>query len=223
MLHPARDLVDVYLSIKDTVIERGFAWEIDWLTESDFNRVSESDFLRESAWVVLTTGFRESVVRSVFGSLSSAFLDWRSAAVIQANSAQCRRAALRVFRNERKIDAMLAISSVVALDGFERVRFLINERTIDYLQTLPYIGSVTAFHLAKNLGLPVAKPDRHLTRIAHAAGFGSPQDLCECISERVGDPVHVVDLVLWRYATLVSGYLASFSPRQSHRLARSRG
>jgi hypothetical protein len=221
MTVPVIDLVDVYLSVKDAVIQQGFAWESDWLAESDFQRVRESDFLRESAWVVLTTGFRESVVRSVFPALSSAFLEWRSAAVINANRARCRRAALRVFRNQRKIDAMLAICTIVAHDGFECVRGLIGERSVSYLQTLPYIGSVTAFHLAKNLGLPVAKPDRHLTRIANAAGFGSPQDLCEFISERVGDPVHVVDVVLWRYATLESRYLIAFTKGQARPLPRT--
>jgi hypothetical protein len=204
------DLVDLYLSMKDAVVARGFAWELDWQADSDFARVREPDFLRESAWVILTTGFRESVVRSLFAPLSEAFCDWQSADLIRTNRVRCRRAALHIFRNERKIDAMLSISDVVVDSGFEQIRVLIQERSTDFLQTLPYIGSVTAFHLAKNLGLPVAKPDRHLIRMACAAGFGSPQDLCDFISLRVGDPVHVVDIVLWRYATLVSGYLAGF-------------
>jgi len=35
-----------------------------------------------------------------------------------------------------------------------------------FLMSLPYVGAVTWRHLAKNLGLPVAKADRHLVRLA---------------------------------------------------------
>lgn len=204
-------LVELYLTAKDAVVARGYAWEMDWQAERRFDRVHESDFLRESAWTVLSSGFRESVVRKLFGAICDAFLGWRSAAVIQANRAGCRRAALHVFNNHRKVDAILDIACVVADSGFEVIRRRIQEEDVEFLQTLPYIGSITAFHLAKNLGLPVVKPDRHLQRIAKAAGFGSPQELCELISHRIGEPIQVVDVVLWRYATLFSNYVAVFT------------
>jgi len=37
---------------------------------------------------------------------------------------------------------------------------------IAFCQTLPWIGPVTKFHLAKNLGIDAAKPDVHLDRLA---------------------------------------------------------
>lgn len=204
-------LVDIYLNAKDAVVARGYAWEMDWQAERRFDRIDESEFLRESAWTIMSSGFRESVVRKLFGPISDAFFDWQSAAMIQADRAGCRRAALHVFNNHRKVDAILDIACVVADSGFEVIRRRIHEEDVRFLQTLPYIGSITAFHLAKNLGLPVVKPDRHLQRIAKAAGFGSPRDLCELISHHVGEPVQVVDVVLWRYATLFSDYVAVFT------------
>ena len=36
---------------------------------------------------------------------------------------------------------------------------------VNYLTTFDQIGPVTAFHLAKNLGLDVVKPDRPLVRM----------------------------------------------------------
>lgn len=204
-------LVDLYLSAKDTVIEHGFAWEVDWQTERRFHRVNESDFLRESAWTIISTGFRESVVRRLFEPISDAFLEFHSAVAIQTRRATCRRAALRVFRHESKVDAILDIAGLIAESGFQSVHRRIEEHGIGYLETLPYIGSITAFHLAKNLGLPVVKPDRHMQRIAKAAGFESPHSLCESISAQVGDPVQVIDVVLWRFATLSSNYVASFA------------
>lgn len=204
-------LLDVYLTAKEAVVARGFAWEIDWQAERRLDRIDESEFLRESAWTVLSAGFRETVVRRLFVPICDAFLGLQSAAVIQANRIGCRRAALEVFNNQRKIDAILDIACVVADSGFEVIRRRIQEEDVRFLQTLPYIGSITAYHLAKNLGLPVVKPDRHLQRIAKAAGFSSPRELCELISHRVGEPVQVVDVVLWRYATLFSDYVAVFA------------
>lgn len=207
----ATALLDVYLNAKEAVVARGFAWEIDWQAERRLDRIDESEFLRESAWTVLSAGFREAVVRRLFVLVCDAFLGMRSAAVIQANRARCRRAALRVFNHRGKVNAILNIASIVDEMGFERVRRQIEQEEVQFLQTFPYIGSITAFHLAKNLGLPVVKPDRHLRRIAAAAGFRSPQELCKLISDRLGEPIQVVDVVLWRYATLFSDYVMVFT------------
>ncbi|ALA59352.1 hypothetical protein NITMOv2_2947 [Nitrospira moscoviensis] len=100
------------------------------------------------------------------------------------------------------------------------VRRQIEYEDMRFLQTLPYIGSITAFHLAKNLGLPVVKPDRHLQRIATVAGFSSPQELCQLISDHLGEPVQVVDVVLWRYATLFSDYLMMFADSREQSCSR---
>lgn len=65
----------------------------------------------------------------------------------------------------------------------------------------------------KNLGIQVAKPDRHLVRIAQNYGFNDVQKFCSSISEKTNDPVSVVDLVLWRYATLDREYLSNLGQR----------
>jgi len=213
-------LLDVYLTAKEAVVARGFAWEIDWQAERRLDRISESDFLRESAWTVLSAGFREAVVRRLFGPVCEAFLGMQSAAVIQANRARCRRDALKVFNHRRKVTAILDIASIVDEMGFDRVRRQIEQEEVRFLQTLPYIGSITAFHLAKNLGLPVVKPDRHLQRIAAAAGFSSPLELCQLISDHLGEPVQVVDVVLWRYATLFADYVMVFAASRGRSCSR---
>jgi hypothetical protein len=218
----AAALLDVYLNAKEAVVARGFAWEIDWQADRRLERIDEPEFLRESAWTVLSAGFREAVVRRLFVPMCDAFLGMRSAALIQANRARCRRAALRVFNHRGKVNAILDIACIVDEMGFECIRQRIRQEKVQFLQTLPYIGSITAFHLAKNLGLPVAKPDRHLQRIADAAGFSSPQELCQLISDRLGEPVQVVDVVLWRYATLFSDYVRVFAALRDRSCPRTR-
>jgi hypothetical protein len=82
------------------------------------------------------------------------------------------------------------------------IREKIRNEGIDFLQTLDFVGPITKYHLAKNIGLDVVKPDRHLMRLAKAAKFPSPTDLCQSIADVTGDKISVIDLVLWRYSTL---------------------
>jgi hypothetical protein len=65
------------------------------------------------------------------------------------------------------------------------------------------------------LGLNVAKNDRHLAKIAEHYGFSSAHTLCQAISDTTGEPTSVVDIVLWRFASLC------VNPQSAHRSQRS--
>ncbi|MGB6288676.1 MAG: hypothetical protein WBF36_00940 [Desulfobulbales bacterium] len=62
--------------------------------------------------------------------------------------------------------------------------------------------SVQFNNLAKILGLDVAKNDRHLARIAQHCGYSDAHSLCHEISILTGQSASVVDVVLWRFATM---------------------
>lgn len=68
---------------------------------------------------------------------------------------------------------------------------------IAFYATLPWIGSVTKFHLAKNLGADVAKPDVHLVRLA-VSNRETAQGLCERLAKETGYRAATIDLILWR-------------------------
>ena len=176
-----------------------FREEIAWQRAVCIADVSESSFLREAAWVIFCTGYRERTLRARFGYLSLCFCDWESGAAIMESVEACRTAALAAFNNTRKVDALIQIARLVAREGFEALKPDILRRPIEVLRTLPYIGPVTAYHLAKNLGLPVAKPDRHLQRLAAVLSYPDAHALCGEIAALTGDPPNVVDLVFWRY------------------------
>ncbi|HSS97845.1 MAG TPA: hypothetical protein VLK33_12480 [Terriglobales bacterium] len=200
-----------YRIAKQAVIELGFTPEIGWQQEQIFENFTETDLLRESAWVVLCSGFRESVVRQNFNFISLCFCDWQSAGLICEYEAQCRTTALARFKSARKIDAIAQIAKIVNLHGFAGFKQEILEQPIEALQNLPFIGPITAFHLAKNLGFATAKPDRHLQRMAHALGYANGHHLCGSLSDATGDPIQVVDVVLWRYAEQFSGAISPIS------------
>ncbi len=203
-------LIDRYIDAKEIIINEGFESELDWQQTLDFTNSRESDFLREAAWVILSSGMRETIIRMKFPEITTAFLGFNNASDIIDNAVKCRSDAMKSFGHAGKIDAIISVAFRIVSDGFETIKNLISHYGVQYLQTFDFIGPVTSFHLAKNLGLNVSKPDRHLCRVAEVSGFGSVAELCENISKFTGDSVSVVDLVIWRFATIRSDYLLWF-------------
>jgi hypothetical protein len=208
-----KTLIESYLIARQTVINKGFAPEINWQESRSLSVLSESEFLEEAAWVILNTGMREGIVRRYFPKISIAFLNWVSAEEIVRNRTSCEAEAVKIFNHPRKIDAIGSICEKVAYTGFDIFRENIRVGGVDFLQTLDFIGPITKYHLAKNVGLDVVKPDRHLVRLTEAANFKNPRDLCQTIAEITGDKISVVDVILWRYATLDPQYVALFQPK----------
>ena len=177
----------------------GLERELQLHRELNIEVFTESDLLREAAWVILCSGFRESVVQRLFGHISLCFCDWESAREIVNAAAGCRLAAARVFRHEAKIDAIVNVAWRIERLGFTALKRSIISNPIGELQRFPHIGPVTVLHLAKNLGLDVAKPDRHLVRLSAYVGFESASELCDTIAHSIGETTRMVDLILWRY------------------------
>jgi len=204
-------IVETYLQAKEYVVKEGFGEEIDWQDNIRFSQIKELDFLRESAWVVLSSGMSETVIRRKFPSISEAFDFWQSAAYITNNSDECRKKALTVFGHKGKIEAIISIAQRVFAQGFKIFKGHIQKDGVRFIRSLPFMGPATSYHLAKNIGLDVVKPDRHLLRVASVTGFDSPETLCEKIAEVVGDRISVIDLVIWRFATLNRNYVGFFA------------
>jgi hypothetical protein len=187
----------------EVVAQAPWSGEIAWQRAVQPESFTETDLLREAAWVILCGGFREATVRRVFGHVSLCFYDWESAEHIVATGTACTAAARGAFNHPAKLAAIVEVARCVQSVGFVEFKNRIVGQPIAELRRLPYIGEVTVWHLAKNLGFDVAKPDRHLVRLARDHGYADAHALCAALSIATGEPVRVVDLVLWRYA--VSG------------------
>ncbi|WP_299956902.1 hypothetical protein [uncultured Modestobacter sp.] len=198
---PTDVLVVRYLQAKRAVLEAGHAAEIAWQARAGGARLTAAAFVREAAWVVLSAGMSEAVVRAKFPALERALHHFHPGR-IAADPFAARTAALAVFGHARKVDAILSIATTALELGDAELRARIKGDPEEFLRALPYIGPVTWRHLAKNLGAPVAKADRHLVRLAAATGRPDVDTLCDEISGWLGEPVAVVDVVLWRWAVL---------------------
>jgi endonuclease III len=201
-------LLEFYRDAEHHVRAAGFGWELEWQRERMLQDFTEQDLLRESAWVILCSGFREAVVRKAFDYVSLCFCDWESAKEISQSQDVCIETAAWRFGNRRKLKAIASIAEIVHDHGFGSFQAYLKKDPINKLQALPFIGPITSWHLAKNLGFDVAKNDRHLSRVAHAHGFSNAQSLCSKIAVATGESSSVIDIVLWRFATLKPEYQA---------------
>jgi hypothetical protein len=73
--------------------------------------------------------------------------------------------------------------------------------TIDSMTGLGFIGPKTKYHLARNLGFDVAKPDRWLCRIAEKLGWESVDSMCDYLANKHGLKVKEIDIILWKYVS----------------------
>ena len=208
---PAHLYAKAYYIAKKAVLDEGYADEVDWQYWASLDTLDEPTFLREAAWVILCSGMREKVVSDKFEAISRAFLYWTSAWDIVENAAPCERDALVHFGNVRKIGAIAQMAKMVSQLGLEEIVCNLRSQGVPYLERFPFIGPVTAFHLAKNIGLPCAKPDRHLANIADRLGYDDAHALCSEIAGVTDEPIPVVDIVLWRFATLHREYVTRFT------------
>ena len=200
----------MYLHAKQHVLNEGFSDEIDWQDSLDIDLVKESEFLSEAAWVILSSGMSVKVINKVFPGISRSFLNWKSASAIVEDSANCFEESYKIFSNSRKLMAIVKMAEHVNDIGFNELIKMVKTEKIRFIQTLPFMGPATSFHFAKNIGLDVAKPDRHLIRIAQVFGYDCPNSLCSDIAIVTDEKISVIDLVLWRYAVLNRDYISFF-------------
>lgn len=210
------DLATSYLDIKRHVINKGFAWEVDWQENQCIKSIDESEFYREAAWVILSSGLSVRSVTSVFNKISSAFLNWEDSEKIVNQGDNCINQALKHFNHKGKISAILSIIQQVNKIGFEVFRLNLIENGVGYIQQFSFFGPATSFHLAKNIGMNVVKPDRHLLRLAEALNFPTPDILCRVIANLIDEKVSVIDVVLWRYCVMNPNYLAMIKRYNSY-------
>ena len=177
---------DTYLNLKKRVIDAGYADEIDWA--DDVKRPKKPwQLAQETIYVICNSGMKYQIAVKIYDKICDA---------IKADIP-----VIDVFKNKNKARAIQA-----AWDNrderFEMFNSLESEETlIAWFDTLDGIGPITKFHLAKNCGLDVFKPDRHIVRIAKKYGL-TPAQLCEGLATSLGERIGVVDLVLWRAANL---------------------
>ena len=137
-------------------------------------------FALESAFVICNSGMHNRVAAAIFARIRRALLNGESATTVFGHAGKAA-AIDRIWASRHELH-------VAYLEAIDKIAFC---------RSLPWIGGITSYHLAKNFGAPVAKPDIHLQRLAARHGT-DPQTLCESLAERLGFSVGAIDVILWR-------------------------
>lgn len=169
--------------------------------------VDQVDFLREVVFVIYCSGFREATLRAKWPEIVRALRGLHQTRRVLEDQIQVRRDLLRVFASKRKAEAAISAVRIVDRLGWPAIRREAIAGGPHYFERFPMVGPVTCYHVARNIGLDVVKPDRHLVRIASALGAASPLELCELCGLARGHRIGAVDFAWWVWAALTPGYL----------------
>lgn len=161
------------------VREAGYGDDIEW-AQNCKPPADADQFAREAIFVICNSGMRFTVARGIFDRVMACL--------------KARKSARAAFGHVGKCEA---IDDVWANREEWYRRYMAAEDKVDFCGALPWIGRITKYHLAKNFGAQVAKPDVHLQRLADREGV-TVQQLCERLAEETGLKVPTVDTVLWR-------------------------
>lgn len=180
-----------YQDLREKIIEMGYGEEVAWAQALE-GPVSAEDLWREYAWVVINAGMKNQIAQKIWDKVRPVVEGGGSAHNVFGHKAKAEAIDVGwAYRDLRFVelsrmrgDPTCSINTVLA-----------------WCEELPWVGPVTSFHLAKNLGFDIAKPDRWLVRVALAAAE-PVQALCERLSRESGDRVATVDLVIWRACNL---------------------
>lgn len=177
-----RNMISFYKKCKEEIKKRGFRNELEDVENRSLDDIDAQYFFEQYVYVVLSAGMKNQVAEQIFQEAFKEGLD-------TIGHERKRKAVKEGVKKYRKWYQEL-------LDKPSK-----NDK-LDFLQTLPWIGPVTKYHLARNIGIDVAKPDRHLTDAAKRHGYDDVQKFCKDISEKTGDRIGTVDYVIWRYYNL---------------------
>jgi hypothetical protein len=177
-----------YAALRGTLVALGYGDEIDW-QQTVRPPTCPEEFALEAVFVICNSGMKAQIARAIFDRVVAKLRDGKPVG-LALNHDLKRRAIDKIWR-EREY----------WFDGWKAALERGPEPALEFLGTLDHIGPITKYHLAKNFGLDVVKPDRHLQRLASEEGV-TPDVLCRRLARDFGDRAATVDYVLWRSCNL---------------------
>lgn len=179
-----------------------YSEELQQFSEIRFEEINPDRYFLEYIWVVHATGFSAKQVGKMMARLIPAYGHWSVLSKKESNEAL--EPVLRVCNNPQKAKAIW-MNSKLLQDGIDVFGW--DKYKSDYLsqpellQKLPYIGKITCYHLARNIGLlEFVKPDLHLVRLAKYWNIADPITMCRNVRPE-GMPLGIVDLIFWYSAS----------------------
>jgi endonuclease III len=171
---------------------------IEKISSTKFSELSPERFFEEYVWVVYTSGFSAKAVSKFFDKLSDAygyFVDLSDKTIDDVMPK-----IKLICNNRQKANSVVQMAKIlndnISKYGWQKYRDD-HLSSPELLMNLPYIGKITRYHIARNIGLlDSVKPDLHLVRAAKYWGYKDCEEMCKDVQPE-GMPLGIVDLILW--------------------------
>lgn len=180
---------DLYREVRARLAGMGHVGDWEW--SQNLKPPATADALAcEYTWVVLNSGMKNTVAQKIMDRVWPRLL---ADLPLYPTAFGHRAKALAIDLTWDRRAQLFAEFCAFGLTGGDHTAAAV----IAWCEALPWIGPITKYHLAKNLGVDCAKPDRWLIRLANVDGE-SVDDMCARLARETGDRIATVDVVLWR-------------------------
>ena len=171
---------------------------------NSFTILSDVDFVKEIFYVIMTSGFNQKTAKKYYLKI----IDY-----LDKNNKISYTDLLTIFHNKNKIKAIESIWNNRTDIHNKFYKLKSNEEKLNFLFNLPYIGEITKYHIARNLGINVVKYDIWIQRLSIAllksnlkvntSKLSSDvKKICDNmfdeISKITGEKIGYIDVVLWK-------------------------
>ena len=152
-----------------------------WFAQGGFGAVLSKGAAEAGAvYVVVNSGMSWTVAQSIYEKVIRALQSHGRVGAVFGHRGKVR-AIKYVWRHRHRLHD----------------EFIASSNPVGFCEALPWIGPTTKWHLAKDLGVDVAKPDVHLARLA-CRDRTTVARLCQRLARQTGYRVATVDTLLWR-------------------------
>ena len=168
-------------------------------------KLSPDEFANCVAYVILAAGFSQKTAKRVHRLIMN-----------KIRETQCIDDLLKIFNNKNKMNSIVMVwnNRKHFCDEYYACKNL--EEKLNYLQSLPHIGKITANHLARNLGENIVKYDIWIQRLGVLYGGNTAlsekinngkldneiKKLCDDmffhLEHETNFPRGYIDVVLWK-------------------------
>jgi len=162
------------------------------------SEISDHFFFSELTWCIYNAGMKETLIRQKWPALTDVFHDFDPDKIVSHPGTLAN--ALKIFNHKGKASAVISAAEKIIRDRpiNQKLAAMTEDEALIYFESYPFIGKVTRYHIARNVGFDVVKPDVHLVRISEYLGY-TPNALVQTISNLTGERRGFIDYILWQW------------------------
>ena len=182
---------DIFLKVEGTLkkhselSDKSFADKYSTFSNLTFSNRTDDEYFDILKLIPFYSGFNATTVNKKLDTIKNHFPDYKIISLFGDSQIEQILSDKHMIKNEGKISAIINnaktfkniveqygsfqnyLNSFRATDSFENLMLLKEELQYRF----DYLGSITVYHFLTDIGLPVLKPDRVLTRIFKRLGL----------------------------------------------------